>query len=104
MTKAASDPGTEQGSRATLNTRLSPEVKATLQRAADLRGQTLSEFVLGAAYDRAAETIEQNTVLRLTARDAEAFAAALESAPMVDDAVVGRFVAAHRRSRSLSHA
>ena len=102
--RSAPDATQEQDNRATFNTRLSTDVKALLQRAADLRGQSLSEFVLGAAYDRAAETIEQNTVLRLTTRDAEAFAAALDAAPAVDPAVVDRFVHAHRRSRRLSPA
>ena len=92
----------EQDGRATFNARLSPDVKSLLQRAADLRGQSLSEFVLGAAYDRAAETIEQSAVLRLTERDAEMFAAALQSAPPVDLEVVGRFIAAHQRSQGLT--
>lgn len=92
----------ERDNRATFNARLTPEVKALLQRAADLRGQTLTDFVVGAAYDRATATIEETNILRLTDRDAETFATALGQPPSVDPAVVGRFVAAHVKSRGLA--
>ena len=38
---------------ATFNARLPMQMKKVLQRAADIRHQTLTEFVLGSAYDRA---------------------------------------------------
>lgn len=91
-----------QDNRATFNARLAPEMKAHLQRAADMRGQTLTDFVLGAAYERATATIEESHIIRLTERDAAIFAAALEQAPAADPAVVGRFVVAHHKSRTKS--
>src|ERR1700676_3813254 len=82
----------------TCNARLPKRMKITFQRAAELRGQTLSEFVLGSAYDRALETIAAENVLRLSARDSEAFALAITEAPAIDDAVLGRFIEAHHKA------
>jgi uncharacterized protein (DUF1778 family) len=93
--KDSSAPAEEQ---ATFNTRLPKRIKNALQRAAELRGQTLSEFVLGSAYDRALQTIAAETILQLSERDSEAFARALTEAPVVDDAVLARFLDAHRRA------
>ena len=83
----------------TFNARLPQRMKSVMQRAADLRGQTLSEFVLGSAYDRAIATISDENVLRLSQRDSEAFARALAEPAKVDDAVLTRFREAHQRSQ-----
>jgi uncharacterized protein (DUF1778 family) len=61
--------------------RLSPSRKELLQRAAELTGQTLSEFVLGAAQAAAERTIRDRQVLELTARETEEFLAALANPP-----------------------
>jgi uncharacterized protein (DUF1778 family) len=82
----------------TLNARLTKRMKHTFQRAADLRGQTLSEFVLGSAYDRAVETIATENVVRLSERDSEAFARAIAEPPTIDDSVVARFMEAHGKA------
>jgi hypothetical protein len=42
---------------ATFNAHLPMHMKKVLQRAADIRHQTLTEFVLGSAYDRAMTTL-----------------------------------------------
>jgi len=84
----------------TFNARLPKRMKNALQRAADLRGQSLSDFVLGSAYDRAIATIASEDVIRLSERDSEAFARALLDPPAVDDAVLARFLKAHRSSRA----
>ena len=83
----------------TFNARLPQRMKSAMQRAADLRGQTLSDFVLGSAYDRAIATISEENVLRLSQRDSEAFARALAEPAKIDDAVLTRFREAHQRSR-----
>jgi uncharacterized protein (DUF1778 family) len=83
----------------TFNARLPVSTKRLFQRAADLRHQTLSDFVLGSAYDRAVITINEDTVIRLSTRDSEAFAAALDTPPVLDEAVIARFRAAHEKSR-----
>ncbi len=82
----------------TFNARLSVRVKSTIQRAAELRGQTLSEFVLGSAYDRAVETIEQESILKLSVRDSELFAHAISRKPTVHEDVAARFIKAHAKA------
>ena len=84
--------------RATFNARLTKRMKTTLQRAADLRGQSLSDFILASAYDRALETIEAESVVKLSERDSETFARALLETPSVQKSVVARFRSAHRKS------
>jgi uncharacterized protein (DUF1778 family) len=59
---------------AAFNVRLPMHMKKVFQRAADIRHQTLTEFVLGSAYDRAMTTILDDAVLRLSERDGEASA------------------------------
>jgi uncharacterized protein (DUF1778 family) len=61
----------------TFNVPLALSTKRVFERALAIRGQTLTDFVLGATYDRAIPTIMDDTVLRLSERDSEAFALAL---------------------------
>lgn len=82
----------------TFNARLPKRVKLTIQRAADLRGQSLSEFVVGSAYDRALEAISTDNVVQLSARDSAAFAAALVQPPAPDARVLAHFLRAHRKA------
>jgi uncharacterized protein (DUF1778 family) len=83
----------------TFNARLPKRVKNAIQRAADLRGQSLSDFVLGSAYDRAIETISAEDVVRLSARDSEAFARAITEPAPPKASAIAKFLDAHRRSR-----
>jgi uncharacterized protein (DUF1778 family) len=57
--------------------RLTEDVKALFQRAAELRGQTLTEFVLSASREKAVETLQEAQLVRLTAEDQARFAEAL---------------------------
>ena len=84
---------------ATFNARLPMHMKKVFQRAADIRHQTLTEFVLGSAYDRAMNTILDDTVLRLSERDGEAFASALSEPGPIKEAVLARFRAASESGR-----
>jgi uncharacterized protein (DUF1778 family) len=84
---------------ATFNARLPMHMKKVLQRAAEIRHQTLTEFVLGSAYDRAMTTILDDTVLRLSERDGEAFASALSEPAPIKEAVLARFQAASESAR-----
>ena len=88
----------EESSR--FNARLPRRIKNTLQRAADLRGQTLSDFVLGSAYDRAVATISEEHLIQLSERDSEAVARALREPPALDQRVLDRFRQAHRKSQA----
>lgn len=51
--------------------------KQLLQRAADLEGRTLTDFVLQSAQAAAERTIERRSMLLLTARESEVFVDAI---------------------------
>ena len=57
--------------------RLNESQKILIQRAADLEGRTLTDFVLHSAECAAERTIQERTMLVLTAQDTEAFVEAL---------------------------
>jgi len=58
--------------------RIPREEKRTLERAADLSGRSLTDFVMGSAHAAALETIERYEGVVLTdTRDREAFVAAM---------------------------
>ena len=70
---------TEQTSR--LEARLPASVYATLKRAAELKGRSLSDFVVSAAHDAAQRAIEEDSIIRLSAEDQRRFAEALINPP-----------------------
>ena len=57
--------------------RLNKAQKQLIQRAADIEGRTMTDFVLHSAELAAQRAIEQHSVLELTSRDAEIFASAI---------------------------
>ena len=61
--------------------RLNEEQKLLIQRAADLEGRTMTDFVLHSAEAAAERAIENRAMLVLTAREAEAFADAILKPP-----------------------
>jgi uncharacterized protein (DUF1778 family) len=66
-----------------LMARLSSEQKRLLQRGAEIRGQTLTEFVITAAQDAATRAIIDQEVIDLSLRDSMAFAEGmLNSSPV----------------------
>ncbi len=64
-----------------LMARISTEQKRLLQRAADIRGQTLTEFVISAAQEAATRAIVDQQVIELSLRDTEAFAEGMLNPP-----------------------
>ena len=64
-----------------LEARITAEQKALIQRAADLQGRTLTDFVIASVQDAARRTIEDMEVIRLNAADSRAFAEALLAPP-----------------------
>jgi uncharacterized protein (DUF1778 family) len=66
---------------ARLEARVSPEQKELIQRAADLEGRSLTDYLVGSATAAAQQTIQRHQVLQLTARATEAFIAAIENPP-----------------------
>ena len=61
--------------------RLNEYQKLLIQRAADLEGRTMTDFVLHSAEAAAEKTIERRDILVLTARETEAFADAILNPP-----------------------
>jgi uncharacterized protein (DUF1778 family) len=57
--------------------RLTAEQQSLIQRAADLEGRTLTDFVLRSAEAAAQRTLEERSMLVLTARESEVFVEAL---------------------------
>jgi uncharacterized protein (DUF1778 family) len=86
-----------RGKQGRFNARLSEEQKAILQRAADLQGMSLSDFVLSSAHEEAMRIIEAHEVIRLSQRDSAAFLAALEIPPVADEKVMKRFANARKQ-------
>jgi uncharacterized protein (DUF1778 family) len=67
--------------RERLEARVTPEQKALFQRAADLTGRSLTDFVVGSAQAAAEATVRTHQMLELTARETESFLAALQDPP-----------------------
>jgi uncharacterized protein (DUF1778 family) len=61
--------------------RLNGEQKLLIQRAADLEGRTMTDFVLHSAEAAAERTIEKRALLVLTLRETENFANAILNPP-----------------------
>lgn len=78
------------------NARLSSQQKALLQRAADLKGMSLSDFIIGTAHDEALKTIESHEIIRLSHRDSKAFMKALEKPAVASTPVIRRFARARK--------
>jgi uncharacterized protein (DUF1778 family) len=57
--------------------RLNEEQKFLLQKAADLEGRTMTDFVLHSAEAAAGRTIEERAMLILSARETEVFVDAI---------------------------
>lgn len=74
-------PTADHGPQQRLEARLGAKQKALLQHAADLKGRTLSDFVLSAAYESAARVIKEHEEIALSLRDREIFVKALLNPP-----------------------
>jgi uncharacterized protein (DUF1778 family) len=66
---------------ARLEARISFDLHATLKRAAELQGRTMTDFVVSAVQDAAQRAIEQAEVIRLSLADQQCFAQALLNPP-----------------------
>jgi uncharacterized protein (DUF1778 family) len=68
-----------------LMARISSEQKRLLQPAADIRGQTLTEFVVMAAQEAATRAIVDQEVIEVSLRDSQAFAEGMLNPPLVNN-------------------
>lgn len=66
---------------ARLEARLPASVYALLKRAAELKGRSITDFVVDAAQDAAQRVIEEDGIIRLSAEDQARFAQALLNPP-----------------------
>lgn len=62
-----------------LEFRLPPKAKSMLKRAADVERKSLSAFLLDKGLEAAAETLAERTEFRLSAKQYDAFTAALDA-------------------------
>lgn len=67
--------------------RLTPAVKRELERAAEVTGRSLSDFVVSSALSAAQKAIEQHERFRLAEADREVFLAALANPPAPNEAL-----------------
>jgi len=67
--------------RERIDVRLRPDQKSEIERAAYLRGLTITDFILLNAIENARQTIREHESWTLQAADAELFAAALAAPP-----------------------
>jgi uncharacterized protein (DUF1778 family) len=81
---------------ARIEARLSPEVLAIVKRAAELQGRSVSDFVVSAAQEAAMRTIDENTLIRLSAEEQTRFVELLLNPP-APPASLKRAKAAHKR-------
>jgi uncharacterized protein (DUF1778 family) len=84
---------------ARLESRVTPETKDLLQKAADLEGRTLTDFVVASAQAEAHRVINQYQSLQLDLEDSTAFANALLNPPEPNQALKA---AAHRYQQVIS--
>lgn len=97
QSKAA--PNRRYGER--LAARVTAEQKALIEYAAALQRRSVAEFVLASVLDAARQTIRNDQVLTITARDSRAFVQALLDPPPVNDRLrttVRRYRASMARS------
>ena len=74
-------------SSARLEARVNPEVKALWQKAAELEGRTLTDFVIASVQEAAFKVIQRHQTLKLNHEDSEAFVAALLEPPQLSEAL-----------------
>ena len=77
MPSNKSKPNESRARAERLEARVSREQKTLFQRAAQLQGRTLTDFVIVSAHQAAVRTIEEMETIRLNAADSRAFADAI---------------------------
>ena len=64
-----------------LEARISPKNKELFQRAADIQGRTLTDFVVSSLVSAANQIIQENEIMVLSKKDQEVFVEALLNPP-----------------------
>ena len=68
-----------------LEARISREQKELFQRAADIQGRTLTDFVISSVQEAAKRAIQEHEMMILSVRDREVFVEALLNPPNPSD-------------------
>jgi uncharacterized protein (DUF1778 family) len=66
---------------ARLEARITPDALKVVQRAAEIQGRSVSDFVVAAAQEAANRTIAETQIIRLSVADQRAIAAAILEPP-----------------------
>lgn len=67
-----------------LEARITADQKALIQRAAELEGRSVTDYVVSSVQDAAKRTVEAHEVIVLSAADSRAFVDALLNPPQVN--------------------
>ena len=67
----------DQTRTARVEARIAPDALAIVKRAAEIQGRSVSDFMVAAAQEAAARTIEQAHIIRLSIEDQRAFVEAI---------------------------
>ncbi len=79
QTHKAPNNGSAKESR--LEARITADQKALIQRAANLTGRSVTDFVVTTVQEKAIRTVREYETMTLSARDSEAFVSALLNPP-----------------------
>ena len=66
---------------ARVEARIAPDALAIIKRAAEIQGRSVSDFMVAAAHETAARTIEETQIIRLSIEDQRAFVDAILNPP-----------------------
>jgi uncharacterized protein (DUF1778 family) len=66
---------------ARIEARIEPDVLATIKRAAETQGRSLSDFIIAAAHEAANRAIEEAQIIRLSMEDQRRFVDLLLNPP-----------------------
>ncbi len=73
------------GNDSRVTARIPASVKETLQKAADLTGATLNQFMIAAAVKEAQEVIDRQQVIHLSSLDADRIFTLIENPPAANE-------------------
>ena len=76
----------QSGKSERLQARVNANTKDLIERAASLRGISVSDFLISSAYDAATKTIDEYEVIHLNQQASKAFFDAIENPPEANDA------------------
>jgi uncharacterized protein (DUF1778 family) len=72
---------------ARIEARIAPDALATVKRAAEIEGRSVSDFIVAAAHAAAQRAIEEAQIVRLSVDDQKRFAEAIINPPAPNDAL-----------------